>query len=374
MFGMNRSVRAGVAGLLFALLASAAVAGGGLDLAYRPCYLVSDGAVPAKVTDENLVNPWGTVAIPFGSMLVADNGTGKVTSYDGLGNIQPFQVDILGAGANSGSPGNPTGIVLYPFMRTDDLRPLQVDSGPFGMAVATEDGAIETFNLFCTTAQIVVDSSPCGSVYKGLAFASTKWGDRFYATDFHNAKVDVFDQDFRRIDLGRKSFQDCLIPKGFAPFGIQNIQDRIFVSYAKQDADKHDDVAGLGNGFVDMFSTSGCLISRFAWRGPLNSPWGMTKSPLDFGIHSNQILIGNFGDGKINTYKDSFVGVGVPMGPLWLDNAKPLQIEGLWGLNFGNGAFNLAPDKLYFAAGTNHEADGAFGSIEKTRLNFSFQF
>ncbi len=154
------------------------------------------------------------------------------------------------------------------------------------------------------------------------------------------------------------SFSDPNIPKGYAPFGIQNISGDLFVTYAKQNAQKHDDVAGVGNGFVDVFDTDGHLLRRFASRGKLNSPWGLARASYAFGKFSGKILVGNFGDGKINVFGSD----GAFVAQLNGKNGKPLSIDGLWTLTLGGGA-KSSSDTLYFTAGPNGETDGLFGTI-----------
>ena len=192
---------------------------------------------------------------------------------------------------------------------------------------------------------------------------SASKGILLYATNFRSGHVDVFDAAFVPVLLGAPgglagSFADSKIPAGFAPFGIANVNGDLMVTYALQDAAKHDDVAGKGNGFVDIFSTDGNLISRFATRGHLNSPWGIARAGFNFGKFSNDILIGDFGDGAINAFDSN----GKFADQLEDTDGKTLKISGLWGLSFG-GAAAASPDTLYFTAGLNDEADGLFGSL-----------
>jgi uncharacterized protein (TIGR03118 family) len=156
--------------------------------------------------------------------------------------------------------------------------------------------------------------------------------------------------------------KDCPLPNQcFAPFGIQNIAGNLYVTYALQNAAKHDDVAGPGNGFVDVFDTTGNLIRRFASHGPLNSPWGLAVAPANFGKFSNDVLVGNFGDGHINAFDPS---TGVFLGQLRDENGQAITNNGLWGVAFGNGGLAGDTHTLFSCAGINDEADGLFGSIE----------
>ena len=260
--------------------------------------LVSDGAVSAVTIDSDLVNPWGLAAKPTGPWWVSDNGSGLSTLYNGnTGAKLGLVVSIPSPTGPTG--GTPTGIV-FNGSSTDFLV-----NGPGTSAhfiFATEDGTIAAWNTG-TSAQLMVDNSGSGAVYKGLALASSGGNSYIYATNFNSGKVDVFDTSFAPHTFSTSQFTDHHLPAGFAPFGIQNINGMIFVTYAKQDAAKHDDVAGRGLGFVDVFSTSGDLMGRVATRGPLNSPWGLAVAPSSFGRFAGDLLVGNFGDGRINAYK-----------------------------------------------------------------------
>ena len=199
-----------------------------------------------------------------------------------------------------------------------------------------------------------------GAVYKGL----TLGGNFLFATDFRFGVVEEFDSQFQlvRTFTDPALAADCPLPgQCFAPFGIQNISGDLYVSFALQDKAHHDDVAGAGNGFVDVFSTSGTLIRRFASGGPLNSPWGMALAPGDFGAFSNDLLVGDFGDGRINAFDPA---TGAFLGQLQDQNGHSITINGLWGLAFGNGALAGDTTTLFFAAGLNDEADGLFGTIQ----------
>jgi uncharacterized protein (TIGR03118 family) len=202
-----------------------------------------------------------------------------------------------------------------------------------------------------------VDNSAKGAVYKAVAFGTNVNGDFLYATNFRAGTIDVFDHNYKPASTDG-GFVDPHIPAGFAPFGIQKIDGDLFVSYAKQNAQKHDDVAGRGNGFVNVFDTDGHLLRRFASLGNLNSPWGMTRASFAFGHFSGMILIGNFGDGFVNVFDSS----GKIVGRLDDSRGKPLVIDGLWTLTLGGGA-KSSPDTLYFTAGPNGETNGLFGAI-----------
>jgi uncharacterized protein (TIGR03118 family) len=202
-----------------------------------------------------------------------------------------------------------------------------------------------------------------GAVFKGLASASTANGDRLYATDFHNGRVDEFDGSFTNV-TAPGSFVDPHIPSGYAPFGIQNVGGTIVVTYAKQDADRHDDVAGQGHGFVDMFDTSGALLGRVATHGQLNSPWGIAMAPTGFGDVGGDLLVGNFGDGQVSAFAPQSDGSFELIGQLRTADHKVLAIDGLWALQFGKGAPSNGPTTtLFFTAGPGGESHGLFGTI-----------
>jgi uncharacterized protein (TIGR03118 family) len=328
---------------------------------YEQRNLVSDGA-PADHMDKNLVNAWGIAFNPDGFVWVADNGTGVSTLYDGDGNPQTLVVKILGPGDSSSSP---TGIV---FNGSSDFKvPKDNPQGnPSRFIFATEQGTIAAWaplpNAPPPTETItVVDNSNSVSppIYKGLALAANGTGHFLYATDFHNSKIDVFDANFNPVTLSGK-FDDPNIPAGFAPFGIQNINGDLYVTYAKQDEGKEDDVPGPGNGFVDVFDANGNFIRRFVSRGRLNAPWGVALAPAKFGKFSNRLLVGNFGNGRLNAYD---LATGKFRGRLHGTDGHPLKIEGLWGIAFGNGLFKQPTDVLFFTSGPNEEQNGLYGRI-----------
>jgi uncharacterized protein (TIGR03118 family) len=328
--------------------------------AYTQTNLVSDGAIPAPTTDAKLLNAWGVAFFPGGPFWVADNGSGFSTLYDGIGAKQALEVEIpTPDGAPQGNTATPTGLV---FNVTTQFHIPGTNNLPALFIFDTEDGTIAAWNPNLpdrTRAVIVVDNSQngTGAVYKGLATGSNSQGNFLFATNFRAGTVDVFDSSFAPATLDG-SFTDPDLPVGFAPFGIRNIDGDLFVTFALQNDAKHDDVAGLGNGFVDIFDTDGHLIRRFASDRRLNSPWGITRTSFAFGRFSGDILIGNFGDGRIN----AFDGQGKFLDQLESTDGQPIEIDGLWSLTFG-GAAKSDPDTLYFTAGPNGEKDGLFGSL-----------
>jgi uncharacterized protein (TIGR03118 family) len=347
-----------LAGSILAASALAGVTAAAENNAYVVHNLVSDVPGAADHVDANLVNAWGLTSLATSPWWVADNGANVTTLYQANGSAVSLVVQV---------PSAPTGAVSN--AGTHFVVSSGSASGPALFIFATEDGKILGWNSAVPPpppshqAEVAVDHSSVGAVYKGLAIASTSAGDRLYATDFHNNRVDVFDGSWNQVTLPG-AFVDPKIPDGFAPFGIQNIGRTIFVTYAKQDDARHDDVAGQGLGFVDMFDTSGALLGRVAQRGQLNSPWGLAMAPASFGRFGGDLLVGNFGDGQINAYELQPNGKFEHRGELRGTDGKALAIDGLWSLQFGKGAVNNGPlDTLFFTAGPNGEADGLFGTI-----------
>jgi uncharacterized protein (TIGR03118 family) len=328
------------------------------DDSYTIHNLVSDGFVAADTTDADLLNPWGIAFNPNGFVWIADNHSGLSTLYDGLGQKQSLVVTVPPPAGGDG-PSAPTGIVFSSgsdFVVTDGTT-----SGPARFIFATEDGTISAWapNVNLTNAILEVDNSGSGTIYKGIALAANGAGHYLYATDFHNGKIDVFDSSFGPATLPG-AFADPKIPMGYAPFGIQNIAGALYVTYAKQGPGAVDDAAGAGFGYVDVFDANGRLIRRFASRGNLNAPWGLALSPADFGEFSNTLLVGNFGDGRINAYD---LATGKFRGQLRTSDGHSLAIEGLWGLAFGNGLLDQPTSALFFTAGPGDEEHGVYGVI-----------
>lgn len=328
---------------------------------YAQHNLVSDGFVPADHINSDVVNAWGLVAGPTTPWWIVDNGTGKSTLYNVATGTFPLTVTVPGVG---GEQGNPTGIVF------NGGSGFVVNNGAGTSAArfifASEDGTLSAFRGVPVVTVVPNAQAPAhGAIYKGLAIDSETNGQFLYATDFHNGAVDIFDASFHAVTIPG-AFTDPTLPAGFAPFGIQNINGTIYVTYALQDEDKEDDVAGPGNGFVDAFTTSGAFIGRVASGGELNSPWGLALAPADFGRFSGDLLVGNFGDGRIHAFRPQdgeFEAVGL----LHSAAGKPIQIDGLWALQFGHGtsatSANGLTNTLFFTAGPAEEEHGLFGSI-----------
>jgi uncharacterized protein (TIGR03118 family) len=349
-------------GLVAALVALAPAAPGAAAQpgnAYHQTNLVSDLPGLAQLTDPDLVNPWGLAAGPATPAWVADNGTDKATIYPGFVNGSPITkaglvVNIPG-GAPTGQVFNPTpGFVVH----SGDA------SGPARFIFDSEAGLITGWNPAVPppppSTQAQVGASVPDAIYKGLAIATTSAGTLLYAADFHHARIDVFDSNFNRVLLPG-GFTDPGIPRGFAPFNIQELGGRLYVAYAKQDAAAEDEVAGPSLGFVDVYSTSGQLLRHLIQRGQLNAPWGLVLAPAaGFGRFSGALLVGNFGNGRINAYDPAS---GEFLGRLRHEDGSPIEIEGLWALRFGNGVTG-DPTTLLFTAGIDDEAHGLFGAIQ----------
>jgi uncharacterized protein (TIGR03118 family) len=321
---------------------------------YEQRNLVSDIPGLAKLTDPSLVNAWGIDSSPTSPAWVADNGTGLSTLYTGTGSKIPLVVTIP---SGSDSPSAPTGLV---FNGTGLFKVKAHDlSGSAFFIFDSEDGIISGWNptVNMTHAIIAVNNSEKGAIYKGLAIGTNSDGDSFiYATNFHSGWVEMYDSNFKWV----KNFTDLTLPAGYAPFGARVLNGKLYVTFALQDEDAEDDVAGPGHGFVDIFDLNGNMIKRLTSHGPLNSPWGLAIAPANFGAFSNKLLIGNFGNGHINAFDP---WTGTPLGHMLRPSGAILEINGLWGLHFGNGANAGPTNVLLFTAGPNDESHGLFGTI-----------
>ena len=337
--------------LLF--LPAAAFADGNHANHYRQINLVSDIPGAALITDSNLVNAWG---ISFGAtspFWVSDNGSGLSTlyavTYDTNGNVsvakQSLEVGIPGEGVPTGQLFNGTGAFH------GDI-----------FIFAGEDGTISGWRgALGTTAEILITRS--NAVYKGITLINSANGPMLLAANFADATLDAYDTNLTLV----AQFADPNAPAGYAPFNVQTISGNIFVTFAKQDAEKHDDVAGPGNGLIDIFLPQQSKFVRFATGTDaggqlkeINSPWGMALAPASFGKHGGQLLVGNFGSGTIM----SFDGNGKFQKLLKGEQGHPVVIDGLWALTFGNGGKGGRPQTLYFSAGPDGESHGLFGSLD----------
>ena len=346
---IQRSIRRGVLALavviaaLFATVPLQAAEGN----SYTVTPLVSDVPGAAPVLDPNLVNAWGLTASSTSPFWVADNGTSVSTLYNGAGVKQSLTVTV---GTDSGPTGTVFNTLGSGFNVTNGTQ-----SGSARFIFDGEDGVLRGWNpAVDPTNALVAGMGDPGAIFKGLAIADGK----LFASDFHNNEVAVFDSNWNIVDR----FTDTGLPSGYAPFGIQAIGGHVFVTFAKQDADAADEVAGQGRGFVDEFDTSGNLVARVAQHGQLNAPWGLARAPSDFGRFSGDLLVGNFGDGQINAYELGANGRYTHKGEL-RENGHQITIDGLWALEFGNGVNAGRTNELFFTAGPNDESHGLFGKI-----------
>jgi uncharacterized protein (TIGR03118 family) len=341
---------------------------------YQQTNLVSDIMGTAPVTDPNLKNPWGITRSSGSPWWVSNNNSGTSTLYTGAGAIVPINgtgvVDVPPPGFAPGTQSTPTGIV-FNGSATDFL--LKTGKNAHFIFV-TEDGTISAWQTG-VNAELEVDNSDNGSshgaVYKGATAGEINGHKFLYVTNFRSGKVEVYDTTFKRVHLGDDAFKadgdcdghgDCddRFHQGFAPFNIQNIGGSLFVTYAQPDATRHDDVAGAGLGFVEIFTPTGKHIGHLEQGDWFNAPWGVVWTTRDFGEFSNAILVGNFGSGQIAAFNGfTYKFEGFLRNP---DNSL-LSIDGLWSLTFGNDATAGPANTLFFTAGINDESDGLFGTI-----------
>jgi uncharacterized protein (TIGR03118 family) len=330
-----------------------------------------------------LLNPWGFTVSSRGEFLISDNNGGNAALFaaDGTALGAPIVMPPPG-GSPEGSTGAPTGQVLNAtsgFVISEGGH-----SSPAAALFSTEDGTIIGFNSAVDPSNgiLAADQSAAGAVYKGLAMGSAGGANYLYAANFRSGAVDVFDTTFALHTFSAGQFIDPNAPAGFAPFGIADIKGILFVTYAKQNADKHDDVEAPGNGFIDEFDTRGHFLKRFASGtaagGTLtefNSPWGMAVAPHGFGKFGGDLLVGNFGDSHVNVFN---LKTGRFLGQLEGPNGQPLVLvggfqgpstKGLWGIGFGNGQGGAGKHTLFFASGINDEADGLFGMVNVVRAH-----
>jgi uncharacterized protein (TIGR03118 family) len=303
--------------------------------------------------DTKLVNAWGVAFNPQGYVWVANNKTDSSTLYDGTGVPQSLVVT---------TPPAPTGIV-FNGSSTDFMLTSGGSSGASPFIFATEGGELAAWapSVAATRAISVYDGSASAKSYKGLALAAAAGANQLYAADFHNGAVDIFNSSFQLVSAPG-AFHDAALPAGYAPFGIQALGGKIYVAYAKQDSTAHDEITGAGLGVVDVYDTAGTLIKQLVVGGALNAPWGLAMAPATgFGAFNGALLVGNFGDGKINAYDPAS---GAMLGTLSKSDGTPVVIDGLWGIAFGNGINAQPTTTLFFAAGPNDETHGVYGRID----------
>jgi uncharacterized protein (TIGR03118 family) len=321
---------------------------------YTVTPLVSDVVGAAPTHDGNLVNAWGLARGATSPWWVADNGTDLSTLYTSAGAIGPIAPMVDGGPTGAVSAG-----IANNFLVASTASPALL---PASFIFASEDGMIRAWRGG-STAALVTAHGDAGAIYKGLAIAQPTPGvPLLYAADFHNGHVDVFNGAWQNV-TPPGSFTDPQLEAGYAPFGIQTIGTRVFVGYAKQDADAEDEVAGQGRGFVDAYDLMGNFLGRVAQHGQLDAPWGLALAPDGFGRFAGDLLVGNFGDGQINAYEELANGQFEHRGTLRNSDGGKLTIDGLWALEFGNAGSNGTPDQLFFTAGPDDESHGLFGMI-----------
>lgn len=326
---------------------------------YTENKLVSDISGNATVLDPNLKNSWGLARSSGSPWWVADNTSGLSTLYQASGTAASLVVTIP-TPVGGTPPAAPTGII---FNGTPDFVLANGKAAAF--IFDTEDGTISAWNGGATATLEVTTPK---AVYKGLALSEFRGAHYLYATNFRAGRVEVYDTKFHRVRLSFEDFADWRIPRGYAPFNIQAIGQNLYVTYAKQDEAKHDDVAGPGHGFVNVFNSAGILQSRLQWGPWFNSPWGVTLAPSEFGEFSHSLLVGNFGSGKIAAFNPA---TGMFEGWVLNPDGSVLSIDGLWGLMFGNGGSAGPLNTLFFSAGPNDEADGLFGTLTPVAAELS---
>ena len=358
-------------------------------------HLVSDLPGAAAVLDPNLVNPWGIAESSGSPFWISDNNAGVATLYSVPGanntpvSVNGLVVSIPAPGDPLGTSGTPTGAVFNinggaqgGFRISGFTKTGAATSASAIFLFATEDGTIVGWNPGVnppgfdpakagTYGIVAVDNSvnptvASGAVYKGLAIAQAKDASGntntfLYATNFRAGTVEVYDNTFTPPkNLPQDAFTDPHLKAGYAPFNIVAVGGKLFVTYAVQNAAKHDDVAGPAHGFVNTFDLSGGSLQRFTQHGHLNSPWGLALAPASFGQFAGDILIGNFGNGRINAFDP---GTGEFLGTVVNPTGQEIRIDGLWSLKVGNGGAGGNTQTIYFTAGPNGEKDGLFGSL-----------
>jgi uncharacterized protein (TIGR03118 family) len=338
--------------VLAAVLAAVLVAGGAARAGgYVVHPLVSDQPALAPTLDPNLVNPWGIAASSSSPWWVANEATETSTLYNGAGvrfpPASPLVVSV---------PGGPTGTVFN--AGSQFQLPSGTSTAKPNFLFATLSGTIQGWNGGAA-AKLGLDRSSFGAVYTGLAIV----GDRLYAADFNNRRVDIVDGTFHVV-TAPGAFVDPKLPPGYSPFGIQNVGGHVFVAYAKKSDTTGDEVKGRGLGQVDEYDADGVLLARVEKHAKLNAPWGIAMAPAaGFGPLSGSLIVGNFGDGRMNGYAKDAMGDWQHVDQLRGADGLAIEIEGLWGIGFGNGVNAGPTTSLFFAAGVDDEAHGLFGAI-----------
>jgi len=326
--------------------------------AYIQHNLVADTAGVADLTDPNLVNPWGIAESATSPFWISENGTGLATVYSTSATatiaIASLKVTIPRGAASGTGPGPVTGQL------SNSTTVFLIGTTKASFLFCTADGTISGWNGGAA-ATIEVDNSSKSAVYDGMVLGGTATAPQLYVANFHAGTVEVYDGNFAPVTLAAGAFTDAQIPSGFAPFNIVNLGGKLYVAYAKQDSTGKVDVAGPGNGYVDIFDMSGNLTTRLIAAGALNAPWGMAIAPANFGVFSNMLLVGNFGNGLVNVYDPV---AGTSMGALQNPSGLAISISGLWALQVGNGKSGGDANAVYFTAGPGNQQHGLLGSLQ----------
>lgn len=333
---------------------------------------------PEVIFDPSLQNSWGLISSPGSPWWISNNAGGTSTLYSAAGN--PVNLNAGNPGLNGTpvpqngvlvpnapsqkAPGSPTSVMFNGIATNFLLAP----TAPAIFMWVTEDGTVSGWNpgVNRLSAVIEVDNSQKpdaknGAVYKGASIVEIDGKQFLLAANFRSGHIDIFDSSFHQVRLSEDAFEDNRIPRDFAPFNVQSIGDNIYVTYAKQDAPRHDPVGGEGFGFVDVFSREGRLVARLEHGDYFNAPWGVVAAPQDFGEFSNTILVGQFRGSTIEAFNPV---TGEHIGTVLNPNGSALKIDGLWALRFGHGnAESGAANTLYFTAGPDNETNGLFGTL-----------
>lgn len=315
--------------------------------------LVADEPGKAELPDGELLNAFGMAASDTSALWVSSNHGGVATLYHGGIDGSPVTKDPLTVQIPSGSPTGQT------FNPTPDFGLSADHTNPAIFIFADEAGQITGWNPHVDPTHSVVKASDPDAIYKGLTLASTAHGNRLFAANFSENRIDVFDSQFMPVAMSRHAFTDPFVPRGFAPFNVQTIGNRIFVTFAKQNAEKEDELDGNGLGFVDAFNTDGVLVWRAFPHEVLNAPWGMAMAPTSFGRFGGALLVGNFGNGLIHAFDPR---TGLLLGSLHDGDGNRVVIPNLWGLRVGNTNFG-GTDAVVFTAGPGDEEHGLVGSL-----------
>jgi len=356
--GLRPLAGAGTAALLASL---AACGGGGASSgsstpppppSYQLTILVADQATAGATTlDPNLVNPWGLAYGPTTDFWVADQGSATTTVYDGLGHMPTVPVVVADPAVAGATMGGPTGVVF------------NATTGFSGdeFILASLDGCLSGWSATAgTTAVRRVNHSGSAAVYTGLATGTSGTATYLFAANFNGGSIEVFDSAYAPVNLGATAWVDPALPAGYAPFNVQVLAGKLYVTYAKHDPPAMRETTGAGLGVVDIFNLDGSFVRRVAAGGALNAPWGLALAPATFGTYHGALLVGNFGDGRITAFDAT---TGTQLGQLPGASGAPLVISGLWGMAFGNDASAGKSTQLYVAAGPQAQTHGLLGTI-----------